>query len=130
MAISKSERLDALLFAKVVAASNMRMAMEGDLHAAIRKLNNYRLFTAQEIAWLSNTLEVRVRRICEGLTPIRARSCIKAGHMDDLIRMAVSPEYTQKHIRRLLEAGATVAAIARITGHSRTSLYRWLEKGE
>ena len=85
----------------------------------------YRLFTGSEICDIAEVSEYKVRKAITGEEEFTARAGVKVKHLDHLIRMIGSPAFAKLHIKSLIEDGATISSIARVTGISETSLRRW-----
>lgn len=125
MPLSPVDRMSAVMLAKTIASTHMLLDMKGDLPAYIRRLYKYRMFTVAEICDFANTTEYKVRKAIAGEEDFTARAGVQIKHLDHLLRMIGSPAFTKLHIKSLLEDGATIASMARVTGISETSLRRW-----
>ena len=128
MHLSPVDRMSAVILAKTIATTSTLLDIKGELYNYIRRLYRYRMFTVAEISLIANVSEYRVRRAIEGEEEFRARAGIKPSHLDHLIRMIGSPAFAKLHVKSLIEDGATVAALARVTGISESNLHRWVRE--
>ena len=125
MPLSPVDRMSAVILAKTIASTRTLLDMKGDLPAYIRRLYRYKMFTVSEICDFANVSEYKVRKAIEGEEEFTAKAGIQIRHLDHLIRMIGSPAFAKLHIKSLIEDGATIASISRVTGISETSLRRW-----
>lgn len=128
MPLSPVDRMSAAMLAKTITTNCTLLDMKGELPAYIRRLYRYGLFTVKEIAEFSNSSEYTVRKAISGEVPNRSKSGIQTRHLDHIIRMIASPHFAKQHIRSLLDDGATIGSLARVTGHSESSLRRWAKE--
>lgn len=127
---SQVDRMSAVILAKTITTTHALLDMKGDLTGYIRRLYKYRIFTVAEISDIAKISEYRVRQAISGEEEFRARSGVKARHLDHLIRMIGSTEFAKLHTKALVEDGATIAAISRVSGISESSLRRWAIREE
>lgn len=128
MPLSQVDRMSALILAKTISTSNVLLDVMGELPGYLRRLHSYKLFTVIEIGDIANRSEYAVRKAITGEEEFRARTGIKARHLDHLIRMVGSPAFAKLHTKSLIADGATIAGLARVSGLSETSLRRWAEE--
>lgn len=125
MLLSPIDRMSAVILAKTITSSSALLDMKNELPAYIRRLYKYRLFTVGEICDFAKVSEYVVRKAIAGEEEFRARSGIKPSHLDHIIRMIGSPAFARLHTKALIQDGATISSLARVTGLPESSLRRW-----
>ena len=125
MLSSPVDRMSAIILAKSIVNRREVLALRGEIETYVNRLASYRLFSVGELAEIADLSEYRVRKSCPSDTLLRARSGVAPRHLESLLRMVDNPTFSRTHARRLVEDGATPAAMARITGHPESSLRRW-----
>lgn len=130
MLLSQVDRMSAVILAKTIASSRAVLDMRDELTHSIKRLYQYKMFSVGEICDIAKMSEYKVRKILQGEEEFTARTGVKPSHLDHLLRMIGSPEFTKLHINHLIKDGATFAGIARVTGTSETTLRRWAEREE
>lgn len=104
------------------------LKLSGQVGQYVIRLAEYRLFSVGEIAEISGLSEYRVRKSANPDILIRARTGVYARHLQHLLRMIDNKEFCKIHTKRLVEDGATIAALSRVTGQPESSLRRWAEE--
>lgn len=130
MPLSQVDRMSAVVLAKTIASSRAVLDIKGELPNYVRRLHKYKMFSIMEICDIAKLSEYKVRKAIQGMPEFKAKAGIKPSHLDHLLRMIGSPEFTKLHINHLIKDGATFAGIARVTGTSETTLRRWAEREE
>lgn len=130
MLLSPVDRMSAVILAKTIATNHSLLDMKGDLQGYTRRLYKYKLFTVSEISEISGVSEYIVRKAIAGEEEFRAKAGVKPRHLDHLIRMIGSPAFAKLHVKFLVEDGATISALSRVTGLAESSLHRWLREGQ
>lgn len=125
MPLSPVDRMSAVILAKTIATTHTLLDMKGELQGYVRRLYKYGLFTVAEIGEMANVSEYIIRKAIAGEEEFRAKAGVKPRHLDHLIRMIGSPAFAKLHVRSLLDDGATISALVRVTGISESSLRRW-----
>lgn len=125
MPLSPVDRMSAVILAKTIATTHTLLDMKGELQGYVRRLYKYGLFTVAEIGEMANVSEYIIRKAIAGEEEFRAKAGIKPRHLDHLIRMIGSPAFAKLHVRSLLDDGASISALVRVTGISESSLRRW-----
>lgn len=125
---SQVDRMSAVILAKTIASTRLLLDMKGDIGAYVRRLYKYRIFTVAEIAEISGLSEYKVRQAIAGEEEFRAKTGVKARHLDHLVRMIGSPAFAKLHVKSLINDGATFAGLARVSGIAESSLRRWAGK--
>lgn len=125
MLLSPVDRMSAVILAKTIASSHTLLDIKGELQGYIRRLYKYGLFTVAEIGDIANVSEYVVRKAIAGEEEFRAKAGVKPRHLDHLIRMIGTPAFARLHVKSLLNDGATISALSRVTGIPKTSLNRW-----
>ena len=122
--------MSAILLAKSIVDRRDLLDLRGELGPYVARLANTRVFSVGEMADFSgmSAYQVRSHVAKDVLTP--ARSGIRKNHLDFVLRMVDNPGFAKIYAKRLLKDGATVSALARVTGHSERSLRRWTQGGE
>lgn len=93
----------------------------------VTRLADYKLFAVSELAMFSSLSEYKVRSYVPAGALIRAKFGVYPRHLDHLMRMVDNPEFSRIHAKTLVEDGATVAGLARVSGESESNLRRWAE---
>ena len=122
---SSLDRMNAIILAKSLYERREYLALNGEIHESLVRLASYRLFSVGELAEITNLSEYRVRKSTGPDVLIRAKSGIEPRHLDDLLRMIDNRAFAKLHTKRLVEGGATIAALSRVTGLNESSLRRW-----
>lgn len=125
MPLSPVDRMSAVILARTIATNNTLLDIKQELAAYIRRLYSYRMFTVSELSDIANVSEYKVRQAITGEEEFTAKSGIQVRHLDHLIRMIGSHDFAKLHIKSLLEDGATIASIHRVTDIPESSLRRW-----
>lgn len=125
MPLSPVDRMSAVILAKTIATTHTLLDMKGELQGYVRRLYKYGIFTVAEIGEMANVSEYIIRKAIAGEEEFRAKAGVKPRHLDHLIRMIGSPAFAKLHVRSLLDDGATISALVRVTGISESSLRRW-----
>lgn len=125
MPLSPVDRMSAVILAKTIATNHTLLDMKGELQGYVRRLYKYGLFTVAEIGEMANVSEYIIRKAIAGEEEFRAKAGVKPRHLDHLIRMIGSPAFAKLHVKSLLDDGATISALVRVTGISESSLRRW-----
>ncbi len=125
MDLKPIDRMNAIILAKSIQDRGVVLALQGGLGPYVARLASYRIFAMGELQDISGLSEYQIRRAVAPDTVIKARSGVSSRHLDHLLRMVDDKNFTKLHIKHLLEDGATIAAVARITGRSENSLRRW-----
>lgn len=125
MHLSPVDRMTAVILAKTIVSTRTLLDMKGELTGYIRRLYKYRLFTVGEISEFAGVSDYIVRKAIAGEDEFRAKSGIKPGHLDHIIRMIGSHVFARLHTKALINDGATIASLSRVTGISESSLRRW-----
>lgn len=128
MSLTKVERMSAVMLARTVASNAALYEVTNELGKYIQKLNSYGIYTVAEISEFTEISEYRVRKYLLGAEEIRAKSGVLTRHLDHYLRMIGAPDFTKKHLPTLLSDGVGISTIARITGHSQTTLRRWVRE--
>ena len=123
--LSNVDRMSAILLAKSIVDRRTVLALSGGIAGYIDRLSQFKMFSVGEIADISGLSEYQVRRASAPDVHIRAKSGISPRHLDHALRMVGNAEFSRLHVKSLLEDGATVAALARVTGQPERSLRRW-----
>lgn len=129
MILSQLDRVNIVMLAKTIYTSSSLLQATEDINTYLKRLNRYQLFTVGELAELSNCTPYKVRQALDGDKELRARSGIKPRHLDHIIRMIGSDDFTKKHIKSLIKDGATFASLSRVIGIPESNLRRW-ERGK
>lgn len=127
MHLDPIDRMNCVLLARTIAQDRVMLEVREELTEYIRRLNEYKVFTVNEIANFTKLTSYRVRKLIQGQEEVRARSGVEAKHLDHIVWMISSPDFSKQHIKSLYDEGATLAAVARVTGHSETTLRRWVQ---
>lgn len=119
------ERMSAIILAKSIVDRREVLTLRGGISAYLAQLSEYGLFTVGEMAEFANVSEYQVRKASESGTLLRAKSGVHTRHLDFLLRMVDNNKFSRIHTKGLVDDGATVQALSRVTGHAVSSLKRW-----
>jgi hypothetical protein len=125
MALSDLERMSALMLAQSIHRTHQLLDIKGELGVYIYRLNRYQIFSIGEIADFAKLSEYKVRQAIPQESAVIARSGVHARHLDHLIRMVGDPKFAKIHLKTLLEDGAKINALSRITGIPLSTLNNW-----
>lgn len=117
--------MSAVILAKTIWDRRSFLQMRGEIDSYVGRLAGYRLFSVGEMALIAEISEYRVRKSANPATMLRAKSGVQPRHLDHLLRMIEDPTFSKIHVKSLVNDGATLAALARVTGQPETSLRRW-----
>lgn len=117
--------MSAVILAKTITDRQSFLHMRGEVEAYVGRLASYRLFSVGEMAQIADISEYRVRKSANPDILLRAKSGILPRHLDHVLRMIDNPTFSKIHVKALVEDGATLAALSRVTGQPETSLRRW-----
>lgn len=117
--------MSAVILAQSIYDRREVLRLNGDLHREVGRLVSLRLFSVGEISEISGLSEYLVRKTTPPEDLLRAKSGVKPGHLEFLLRMIGNPSFAKRHTPRLIKDGATLAALSRVTGLPESSLRRW-----
>lgn len=127
MSLTQTDRMSALMLALSINNRHEALDLSGELPDYVHRLNTAQIFSVGEIAEIARVSEYQVRKMIPPSSPLKARSSIKPQHLQHLIRMVGDPAFSQLHVQSLIDTGATVEALSRVTGFSPTTIRRWKE---
>ena len=129
MGLTKLERMSAVMLAKTIATSRAMLDIKDESSGYVRRLYKYGIFTVQEVAEIAEMSEYKVRQAISGEEELRAKSGVYTKHLDHVLRMIDSHSFGRKHIKSLVDEGATIGAVSRVTGIPESTLRRWVREG-
>ena len=124
---SSIDRMNGILLAKSIYDKRQILDVRGDLDRYISRLSDFNLFSSGEIAKIADVTEYRVKAAVHPASVLKARSGVEPRHLDHLLRMVTDKIFAQKQIEALVNDGATISAVSRVTGLSARTLKRWME---
>lgn len=128
MSLSETDRLSAVILAKTVWDRREVLSLRGSMENYVARLAAYQMFSVGEIAEIAGISEYKVRQYADEKDLVRVKSGVAPNHLDFLLRMVGNPTFAKIHTPTLLANGATVSALARVTGQSESSLRRWAKR--
>lgn len=128
MPLSQLDRMSAIMLAKTIATGSEMLAIKGEIGSYLRRLHRYKLFTVTELAEIAELSEYKVKQYIIGEEQFVARTGVRVRHLDHLLRMVGSRKFAKIHVKALIEDGATIAGLSRVSGISESSLRRWAEE--